>query len=135
MYTLVCDGKPLKIIGNEKYAFTNGRGAKVYFSTMDCAKGVKDFLYALDINENYPFIEIIDVSTLTPETMGLEGLLHLCGSNTPFDDNGELTVSGIYAEDKLIQIAKALYNIGASNYINNEDALENYLDSIIRQGT
>ena len=64
--------------------------------------------------------------------MGLEEILKELGSETPFDETGDLTSEGADAFDKLLRIIDGLDYIGALG--KKGDELETYLDEIIRLG-
>ena len=64
--------------------------------------------------------------------MGLEEILKELGSETPFDEAGDLTSEGADAFDKLLQIVDGLDYIGALG--KKGDELETYLDEIVRLG-
>lgn len=64
--------------------------------------------------------------------MGLEEMLIELGSEQPFDDNGDLTVSGANAWEKLIKIIEGLHYIGAIS--EKPDDIECYCDEIVRLG-
>ena len=64
--------------------------------------------------------------------MGLEEILKELGSETPFDEDGDLTSEGADAFDKLLRIVDGLDYIGALG--KKGDELETYLDEIIRLG-
>ena len=64
--------------------------------------------------------------------MGLEEILKELGSETPFDETGDLTSEGADAFDKLLRIVDGLDYIGALG--KKGDELETYLDEIIRLG-
>lgn len=60
----------------------------------------------------------------------MEKILNVLGAEIPFDDNGDLTVDGANAYDKLIVIVDELHRIGATN--KTVDDFEKYFDEIIR---
>ena len=64
--------------------------------------------------------------------MGLEEILKLCGAKKPFAKDGELTSQGIRACERLGMIVDGLEQIGAKGKTG--DALQNYIDEIIRLG-
>ena len=64
--------------------------------------------------------------------MGLEEIFKELGSETPFNETGDLTSEGADAFDKLLRIVEGLDYIGALG--KKGDELETYLDEIIRLG-
>ena len=57
-------------------------------------------------------------------------ILKTLGAEIPFDENGDLTIEGADAYEKLIVIVGELKHIGA--IAETVDRLENYFDEIIR---
>ena len=62
----------------------------------------------------------------------MEEILNVLGAKNPFDDNGDLTIDGVKAYEKLIFILYELERIGATN--KSVDEFEKYFDEIIRLG-
>ena len=64
--------------------------------------------------------------------MGLEKILKELGAKKPFNKNGDLTLNGEKAWEKLIKIIEGLYYIGAIK--EKPDDIESYCDEIVRLG-
>lgn len=60
----------------------------------------------------------------------METILKTLGADNPFDENGDLTVVGADAYEKLIAILWELNYIGAIT--ETVDSLESYFDTIIK---
>lgn len=61
----------------------------------------------------------------------MEKILNILGAEKPFDENGDLTMGGADAYEKLIKIIEELHYIGAVS--KSVDDFEKYFDEIIRQ--
>lgn len=64
--------------------------------------------------------------------MGLEEILMELGAEKSFDENGDLTIDGADAWEKLIKVVTGLNYIGAIS--EKPDDIESYCDEIVRLG-
>ena len=62
----------------------------------------------------------------------MEEILQLLGAESPFDDDGELTLDGADKYDILMKIVERLHRIGAIS--EKPDKVEEYFDKIMTLG-
>ena len=90
------------------------------------------YIYVLNGVLNIEVADEEEGEYVKEKNMGLEEILKELGAEQPFDSNGDLTVNGADAWEKLVKIVTGLHYIGAIK--EKPDDIECYCDEIVRLG-